>query len=234
MYRVFIGYDSREEEMAQMCWRSIRQNSSALLDIQFLDLSQLKEVYGYKHDPDRPSSTDFTYTRFLIPYILGYRGSPVLFMDCDMIVYGDIAELWDFSMGGYAIRCIQHSEKSLECLSREGTKMDGCKQVFYPRKLWSAFMMLNPGKLGRWSKNYVETASGKELHRFDGIPDGEIGQLPAEWHDVDRITNRTQCFHWTEGYPGFCQGDPREADAWNEAREKYSPRSIGQSVQSEG
>ena len=37
-------------------------------------------------------STEFTYTRFLVPYLCGYQGKAI-FIDCDMLCLGDIAEL---------------------------------------------------------------------------------------------------------------------------------------------
>jgi lipopolysaccharide biosynthesis glycosyltransferase len=38
-------------------------------------------------------STEFSFSRFLVPYLYGYRGL-TLFMDCDVLCLGDIAELF--------------------------------------------------------------------------------------------------------------------------------------------
>ena len=91
--RIFIGFDSREAECSDILAYSLRAHSSIPLDIRYLDLRQL----DFNRTRDPLQSTEFTYTRFLVPHLCGYQGKAI-FMDCDMLCLGDIAELDDLDM----------------------------------------------------------------------------------------------------------------------------------------
>ena len=52
-------------------------------------------------------STDFSFSRFLVPYLCGYEGWS-LFMDCDMLMLDDIAELWALRDERYAVQVVKH------------------------------------------------------------------------------------------------------------------------------
>ena len=166
--RIFIGWDSREPECADVLRYSLEKHSSIPLDIRYLKLPEL--------DFDRPwdplQSTEFTYTRFLVPSLCDYQGKAV-FMDCDMLCLGDIRELDELPMEDLALRVVKHDHRPTE-----KTKMDGKVQTVYPRKNWSSLMLMNCAELGLWRKRVVEMASGAYLHRFQEIPDEKIGEIP--------------------------------------------------------
>ncbi|MEJ7824211.1 MAG: hypothetical protein WKF48_02210 [Solirubrobacteraceae bacterium] len=58
------------------------------MDIQAIDAEQIPD-WGRPIDP--LASTPFTYTRFLVPWLMGYEGI-ALFMYGDMLALGDISE----------------------------------------------------------------------------------------------------------------------------------------------
>ena len=184
-FRVFIGFDSREAECSDVLAYSLRAHSSIPLDIRYLDLRRL--------DFDRPrdplQSTEFTYTRFLVPHLCGYQGKAV-FMDCDMLCLGDIKELDELDMSGLTLRVVKHDYQPTAA-----TKMDGKAQTVYSRKNWSSLMLMNCGRLGLWTKETVETQSGAYLHRFQGIPDEEIGEIPKTWNTLDWMDADTKLVH---------------------------------------
>lgn len=210
--RIFIGFDSREAECSDVLAYSLRAHSSVPLDIRYLKLAEL--------DFDRPGdplqSTEFTYTRFLVPSLCGYRGKAV-FMDCDMLALGDIKELDDLPMDGLALRVVKHDYAPAETV-----KMDGKAQTTYPRKNWSSLMLMNCAELGLWTRRVVETATGAYLHRFQDIPDERIGEIPDTWNVLDRMDGRTKLVHYTSGGPWFeqCRDHPYGA-AWLEWRDRY-------------
>ena len=158
--RIFIGFDSREAECSDVLAYSLRAHSSIPLDIRYLRLAEL--------DLDRPGdplqSTEFTYTRFLVPHLCGFRGKAV-FMDCDMLCLGDIKELDDLDMRGLALRVVKHDHAPTATV-----KMDGKAQTTYPRKNWSSLMLMNCAGLRLWTKEVVETATGRVTAR---IPTGD-------------------------------------------------------------
>jgi len=209
--KIFIGWDSREAECADVLAHSIVTRASIPVEINYLKASELD--FHRPHDPLQ--STEFTYTRFLVPYLTGFMGQ-ALFLDCDMLVLGDIAELAALDMSDYALRVVKHDHRPTETV-----KMDGAIQTVYPRKNWSSVMMMNCWRLRLWNSWTVANSSGAFLHRFKGIPDEEIGEIPKEWNVLDKWEKGTKLLHYTSGGPWFEQyKDHPDADLWLTERDQ--------------
>jgi len=159
MLRIFIGWDSRFPEPADVLRYSLLKHSSIALDIRYLKLEELK--LSRSHDP--LASTEFTYSRFLVPHLCNFQGKAV-FLDNDMLCLGDAKQLDDLDMTSYALRVVQHDYQPTN-----GVKMYGCPQTSYPRKNWSSMMIMDCAKLRLWSKEVVETQTGAYLHRGSRI-----------------------------------------------------------------
>jgi hypothetical protein len=65
--KVFIGYDSREDVAYRVAARSMQDRASIELDIEPLVLSDLRRRGIYTREADPLSSTEFSFTRFLVP-----------------------------------------------------------------------------------------------------------------------------------------------------------------------
>jgi hypothetical protein len=225
--RIFIGWDSRFTEPARVLAESFRQNSTQPLDIRFLDKRHLEECYGFRRKVDDPlASTEFTYTRFLVPWLCGYEGH-ALFCDNDMLCFGDASKLFPspaiFNLALYVRKHEQHAVDG-------STKMGGVPQTMYVRKNWSSLMIMNCAKLRAWTPEVVATASGARLHRFQDVPDNEIGAVPDGWNDLEHQYRAgvTQLLHWTEGGPYLagCENCPH-AELWRSARREWLTLSGG-------
>ena len=175
MLRIFIGWDSRFPEPADVLSYSLLKHSSIQLEIRYLKLDELEPAA--QHDP--LASTEFTYSRFLVPHLCNFHGK-ALFLDNDMLCLGDIREIDDLDMGPYALRVVQHDYQP-----SNSVKMYGCPQTSYPRKNWSSMMLMDCSKLQAVVKEVVETQTGAYLHRFQDIPDAQIGELPKTWNALD-------------------------------------------------
>ena len=210
--KIFIGWDSREAECSDILAYSLRKQSSIPLEIHCLKRDEL----DFARQADPLQSTEFTYTRFLVPHLCDYRGKAV-FMDCDMVCLGDIKDLYELDMTNYALRVVKHDYRPTAT-----TKMDGQKQTVYPRKNWSSLMLMNCAKLRLWTKEVVETQTGAYLHRFQDIPDEQIGDLPKTWNTLDWMDENTKLIHYTSGGPWFerCKDHPYGA-AWLAWRDRY-------------
>ncbi|MEI9893162.1 MAG: glycosyltransferase [Chthoniobacter sp.] len=209
--RIFIGFDSREAEAADVLEHSLRKHSSIPLDIRMLKLSEL----DFRRPRDPLQSTEFTYTRFLVPHLCRYAGKAV-FMDCDMLCLGDVKELDDLDMSGLALRVVKHDYRPTSAV-----KMDGCVQTVYPRKNWSSLMIMNCAELTLWTPEVVATATGAYLHRFQEIPDAKIGDIPDTWNTLDVMDARTRLIHYTSGGPWFAQyQDHPFGRVWIESRDE--------------
>ena len=215
MLRIFIGWDTRFPEPAEVLAHSLRKHASIPLDIRFLVLSQL----GLNRVHDPLASTEFTYSRFLVPHLCGFEGKAI-FMDNDMLCFADVAELDRLDMSNLALRVVRHDYQPGNTV-----KMYGCAQTSYPRKNWSSLMLMNCAKLKLWTKEVVETQTGAYLHRFQDIPDEAIGALPREWNELDTMDASTKLIHYTNGGPWFEQyRDHPHAAVWCAARDELRRR----------
>lgn len=201
--KIFVGYDTREDIAYQVCKHSILSKQPAA-DVRPLKQQELRDAGWYTRSLDKLASTEFTFTRFLIPELMNFKGW-ALFMDCDMILTTDIKELFDQADDRYAVMCVQH-----DYTPKEGVKMDGQKQTIYPRKNWSSVMLFNcshpsNATLTMDLVNDPEI-NGAYLHRFSWLKDEEIGELDHTWNYLVGVYNdidKPNLIHYTEGGPWF-------------------------------
>jgi len=204
MKKIFIGYDPREDIAYQVCKHSIVKRTPDAI-IQPLIKKDLEEGNWYTRPIDKLASTEFTFTRFLVPALMDYKGW-ALFIDCDMLLQSDITELFKLADDQYAVMVVKHAFYPTHTV-----KMDGKKQSRYPRKNWSSVMLFNCSHPSNkiLTKDLVndETKDGAYFHRFSWLEDKEIGTLHHEWnylvghhylHD-----GPPKLIHYTEGGPWF-------------------------------
>ena len=204
--RVFIGWDSREDIAYQVARRSRLRHASIPVEVTPIKLDDLVAKGLYTRDIDPLASTQFTYSRFLTPYLAGYQGWAV-FVDCDFIFFGDAAELQGYMDPKYAVLCVQHDYKP-----KETTKMDGVPQSAYPRKNWSSFMLFNCAhpSTRQLTPEVVNRETGAYLHRMQWAKDEEIGALPTGWNWLEGWYDKPaqgypQAVHHTRGGPWFAE-----------------------------
>ena len=216
LIRIFIGYDPREAVAFNVLAHSIHTRASAPVAIAPVALSQLRQVYTRQRDALQ--STDFSFSRFLTPYLSGYTGWS-LFMDCDMLMQDDIAKLWNLRDERYAVQVVKHDHRP-----RERTKFLGAVQTAYAKKNWSSVMLFNNSKCEALTPDYVNTASGLELHQFKWLEsDAMIGELPHRWNHLvgyDAPDDDIALAHFTIGGPYFPEYENCPlADQWRAERD---------------
>ena len=203
--KVFVGYDTREDIAYQVCKHSIESKQSDA-SVRPLKQQELRDAGWYTRGIDKLASTEFTFTRFLIPELCNFNGW-ALFMDCDMILKTDIKQLFDQADDKYAVMCVQHDYSPSAT-----TKMDGQAQTIYPRKNWSSVMLFNCGHKSnaKLTQNLINDPkiTGAYLHRFSWLKDKEVGELSPEWnwlvgHYKEPKDGTPKLIHYTEGGPWF-------------------------------
>src|SRR5210317_121346 len=199
MINVFIGYDSKEIVAYNVLSHSIIQNSTKPVAITPIALNNIKD--DFVRERNNLSSTEFSFSRFIIPHLMNYQGW-ALFMDCDMIMEADIAELWRLRDDRYAVQVCKH-----DYTPKNQTKFLNQVQTVYPKKNWSSFMLMNCKKCTTLTPDYVNKASGLELHQFKWLEgDHLIGDLPLEWNWLAgeyEYKEDIKNVHFTEGGPWF-------------------------------
>ena len=217
--RIYVGWDSREDVAYQVCKHSIERFSNGI-EVVPLKLHELKDA-GLVTRPDDPkASTEFTFSRFLVPHLNGYTGW-ALFVDCDFLFLRDANQLFDLADDKYAVMVAKHEYNVVD----GSTKMDGKVQHAYPRKNWSSAMLFNCAHQKNKDFLYPEFANKQEmsyLHRFSWLDDSEIGQISHEWnwlvgHYHEPTDGSPKALHYTTGGPWFQQyQDVEYADLWND------------------
>ncbi len=197
-FKVFIGWDSREDIAYQVAKHSI-QKENPNIEVVPLKLHELREQGFYTRADDKKGSTEFTITRFLPPALMNYKGYS-LFMDCDMLVQADLVNIMNNPKHRNAsVSCVKHdySPKSM-------TKMDGKMQHAYPRKNWSSVMLFNNEKCKNLTPEIVNTESPMYLHRM--LWADNIGELDYKWNHLIGYYDKPEesnIVHYTDGGPWF-------------------------------
>ena len=213
MNRVFVGFDPNETVAFHVLNHSIQARASKPVAVIPIMLSQLQDVFKRERNPLQ--STEFSFSRFLVPYMSGYEGWSV-FMDCDMLVLDDICKLFELKDDRYAVQVIKHDHRP-----QEDVKFLGAAQTKYEKKNWSSVILFNNAKCKALTPDYVNTATGLELHQFKWLEsDDQIGSLPGGWnhlvgYDPLLPVEQIQNLHYTEGGPYFDDYiDTDYADVW--------------------
>ena len=211
MINVFIGYDEGEKIAFHVLCESIRNKSSVPVSFVPLDLHTTRKIFTRDKAPNQ--STDFAFSRFLVPYLSGYKGWS-LFMDCDMLMRTDINNLWSKRDSDCAVMVCKHDYEP-----KQGVKFRGAKNEAFPKKNWSSFMLMNNEKCKALTPDYVNTATGLDLHQFKWLDNESlIGSIPLEWnwlvgeYSMNAMVHNV---HYTLGGPYF-KGyeDSDYADEW--------------------
>ena len=215
--RVFVGYDPREEVAFHVLQRSIQERSSLPVSVTQINRRQLQHVFT--REKSAIESTEFSFSRFLTPWLCNYQGWAV-FMDCDMIMLDDIAKLWKLREPQFAVQVAKH-----DYVPVSDRKFLGETQTKYEKKNWSSVMLMNCEKCTALTPEFVNTASGLELHQFKWLDnDGLIGELPKNWnHLVGEYEPQPNAslIHYTLGGPYFNEYKECEfSKEWFEEQEK--------------
>jgi hypothetical protein len=159
--RVFVGFDAREELAYEVCRHSILKRATMAVEVVPIKMHNLRESGLYTRAQGATESTEFSFTRFLTPFLSGFEGWSV-FVDCDFLYTADIRELAELIDPDHAVMCVHHD------YSPTAThKMDGALQTCYPRKNWSSMVLYNCAhpKNKILTPELVSSQSGAFLHR---------------------------------------------------------------------
>lgn len=191
MLRVFLGFDSRQALTYNVARFSIERRSSVPVSVTPLILEQLPI--------NRSGLTDFTWSRFLVPYLCDFQGT-ALFLDADVLCLSDIANLFKFA----------DPEKAVSA-SRNKHRFE-----------WASVMLFNNAHPQNkiLTPEYIETAEG--LHGLKWLSNEDVGEFPGEWNHLAGYDEPgpAKLVHFTQGIPIFpeTEGSPYAQEWLEEAR----------------
>lgn len=221
--KVFIGYDPVESVAWHTHAQSILELSSRPLALVPVNIRNFRNIYTRERDPKQ--SNEFSFSRFLVPYLCGFKGQAVFF-DCDQLIRTDIAEIFEIGMNNpeRAVHVVQHDYEP-----KNSIKYLDTVQYKYPRKNWSSVVLWNCEHPANRvvSPEFVSSASPMELHRFSWLSDDQIGALDVRWNwlvgEYAEPPADVKLVHWTVGGPYFDEYKTADfADEWFKCRDRMA------------
>lgn len=221
MIRVCIGFDPRETIAYHVLEQSIIDRTSLPVAIIPLASRLLRNFDG-----QRDGTNSFIYSRFLVPELMGFDGWAI-YMDSDMLLRRDLANLWALRDETKAAMVVKHDYHTKHRRKLIGTPME-CDNADYPRKNWSSLILWNCGHPQNriLNREFVSESPGSLLHRFQWLQDDLIGELPVTWnHLVGEypMTSDANLVHYTYGAPCFSHYRKSDyASEWHGAKEEVN------------
>lgn len=209
--RCFLGYDPNETVALHVLSHSIMRHASVPVSVTPMVLRQLPMT----RKRDQKQSTEFSFSRFLVPWLCGYEGQAI-FMDLDMLCRADVATMR--GTRGAAVSVVKH-----EYAPRPEDKFLGQKQTIYAKKNWSSVMLFDNAQCRALTPEYVNRATGLELHQFRWLEESQVGEIDPAWnHLVDEYepNPKAKIVHFTRGGPWFAKF--RQCEYAQEWREEMS------------
>ena len=159
MIRVFIGSASRFAAAEKVIEYSIRKNTPGAIDVRFMRPESL--------NVPPTGCTGFTNLRFAVPELAGFTGYAI-YLDVDMIVLGDLAELWQLA-----------EPASWVCLADGSTEVS----VIDCAGSWAIPPLSKMHQFKKWDL-------------LPKIP--LTRKIGSEWNSEDRVTPGAKLVHFTD------------------------------------
>lgn len=185
--RLFVGVDRSQMLAFKVLEYSIRQNTQANIEITpMLDLP-----IRLPKDPANYPRTGFSFTRFCIPELAGFKGKAI-YTDADMQVFRDIKELWEIPFDGAHI-IIQDSQLAYSGPGRKKVKRQCSVMLLDCDHLrWKIDEIITDLDDGKYT--YGELMSGLCI-----VDDDKVStRLPDYWNHLDKFTPETRLTHYTK------------------------------------
>lgn len=190
--RVFVGADRSQKLAIDVLAYSIKRHTTANVEvIPMVDLD-----VPVPHDPRNHQRTGFSFSRFCIPKLCGYKGKAI-YMDADMQVFKDISTLWSLPFNGHRVlvqESVKHTDVSLNKENAPSTRKKQC-----------AVMLIDCENLD-WDVREIvhglDEGSYSYLQLMDEmciVPEEQVGyRVPFEWNSLEHFDKSTCLIHYTD------------------------------------
>lgn len=214
MIKLFCGYEERESAGFHVFVHSVIKRASKPVSI--IPLASMGLPVG---------SNAFSLSRFLVPYLCGFKGKAIFCDASDMLMLDDVAKLESAYVEGLAASVVKRDDyETVNPVKYVGTELE-CENLDYPRKNWASVIVFNC-EHEAWKPFTPEMLSivnlVKALDFTAMLP--KLGSLSGRWNVlVDEGDDDTDAklLHWTAGIPAFphYQNARRSQDWFREFRE---------------
>ena len=180
--RVFVGTDKTQMLAARVLEYSIKKHAS--MTVEFIPMVDLP--VPTPKNPDNRPRTGFSFSRFLIPSLCGYKGRAI-YLDADMLVLDDISKIWDMNMDGADILCAEQPSNRGR-VRQYSLMLLECSELH-----WEIDHIVSGLDAGRYDYNQL-------MHELCVVPSQNItAALPSEWNSLEYYEPGKTCLiHYTD------------------------------------
>ncbi|MBZ8178493.1 glycosyltransferase [Oscillatoria salina] len=204
--RVYVGTDRSQLLAVKVLEHSIKRHTKRDVEVYpMLDLPIPKPK-----DPRQGQRTGFSFSRFCIPELAGYSGK-ALYLDADMLVFKDIASLWDIPFDGAKVIIQEEIPRDRQQIAKHGAPPQRVKQCSVmlldcDRLDWKIEQIIDGFDTNKY--NYEKLMY--ELCILDDQKDIKYG-VPFEWNSLEYYDKKTCLIHYTD----------MATQPWVSSRNKY-------------
>jgi lipopolysaccharide biosynthesis glycosyltransferase len=190
--RIFIGADRSQALAVRVLEHSIKRHATVNVDvIPMLDLP-IREPKDLKN----AQRTGFSFSRFCIPKLAGYRGK-ALYLDPDMLVFKDIRSLWEIPFDGAKVVIQKEVKHEIETTRKDGAPQKRQKQCSVmlldcERLDWDVDAIIDG--LDRGDYDYETLMNDLIILKDEEIKYG----IPFEWNSLEFYDENTCLIHYTD------------------------------------
>jgi hypothetical protein len=179
--RIFIGTDESQLLGARILEFSVLKHCA--LPVVFDHMLHVN--VPMPKDPKNQPRTGFSFNRFAIPKLAGYRGRAV-YLDADMLVLRNFQDLWDRPFDGATV---------LHCATSDPKR---------PKQF--AVLLLDCSRL-KWDLDDIVRGLDEGRYNYDQLmkeicveaPEAVRADLPPEWNSLEEyVPGKTNLIHFTD------------------------------------
>ncbi|MBI3300249.1 MAG: glycosyl transferase [Elusimicrobia bacterium] len=191
--RVFVGTDRSQLLAVKVLEHSIKRHAS--LPVEVIPMCDLP--IRVPKDPRQTQRTGFSFSRFCIPALAGYRGRAI-YMDADMLVMKDIRELWELDFKGAKVIVQEElSQEQSHTALKLGAPGKRAKQC--------AVMVMDCARLD-WRIDDIIGGLDEARYDYQGLmfdlcllKEPEIRYaVPFRWNSLEHLDATTCNIHYTD------------------------------------
>lgn len=220
--RVYVGTDRSQLLAVSVLEHSIKRHTTAKVEV----IPMLDMDYPIPKDPKNWQRTGFSFSRFNIPKLAGYKGKAI-YMDADMQVFKDIRGLWDLSFDKNSVLVQKEVKYTSTSMNKENSPSVRQKQC--------SVMLLDCENLD-WDVNQIVQGLDDGLYTYEQLmgelcilPEDKVGySIPFEWNSLEYYDENTCLLHYTDmgTQPWASTQNPNGSIWFQEVRDMLSNGSL--------
>lgn len=194
LIRIYVGTDRSQQLAVKVLEFSIRRHTDRQVQvIPLLDMPIPAIV-----DPRNSQRTGFSFARFCIPQLAGYKGK-ALYLDADMLVFSDISKLWDLDFESFHLliqKEIKHQDLSVKKIGAPKKRNKQCAVMLLDCKAlsWDIKKIIEGLNLSLYDYDQLMAELCIVEEKFVGF------KVPFEWNSLEHYDEGTCLLHYTDVY----------------------------------